>query len=633
MRWWWCALGLTLALGCDGPSVRVIVEAIPTGTERLDANVTFSDGRTATHQWSAPAAGFHAVESFDLVLPSPPATGLSLRAIAATGCAAASATFAQPLASAPNPLHVPLDATAAESRVRVTVAGDGAVGDAAAILSCAPGAPQAACETCLAPGAAIELTANASSGSAFVQWTDACTGDDATCTVTAAAAAPTIDVRASFGASGLLFLKSFGDNARDDYATDVAIDHHGNIYVVGSFGGGGVDASTIGFGDLPPVSSLGGSDGFLVKLDPGGDAQWALPMGGSSEDGTMTVAVDEDDNLYVGGEYYGALQIGGKTVDGIGSEGFVARVEPSAAAVTWAKSIGTATELDRVQAVAVRGGVVAVVGRHVHDSYESDAFVMLLDAATGAPRWVSERRYPALAADGTANVELYDVALLEDGRVIVGGTFGGSRDFGGGDVRTAPVKSYAVVLCLGADGSYQWDNWWGAADAPGPATSFAARVGSTSSAIFAAGAFAGNVSFGSAGMLDSGMTWDDVVVELDPVDGHFRNVSTLPQQNSAIWGFAIDPDSARFAVTGPRDANLAGGINLFVAMSDQPSALLPATSHTIFAGGQPDWATGAARHHDATVAVGYFRDTMRVDGAMATTSKDLNNLYVAKWLP
>src|SRR5262245_35030122 len=53
-----------------------------------------------------------------------------------------------------------------------------------------------------------------------------------------------------------------------------ATDPLGNSYVTGQFYG------TVGFGLLPPLTSLGESDVFVVKYDNQGVALWAVRAGG-----------------------------------------------------------------------------------------------------------------------------------------------------------------------------------------------------------------------------------------------------------------------------------------------------------------------------------------------------------------
>jgi hypothetical protein len=88
----------------------------------------------------------------------------------------------------------------------------------------------------------------------------------------------------------------------------VSVDRNGNVYLVGrptsggitveSFssvaaGGGTITTSTYG------TLSLTAEDGFLIKYNTNGIAQWATRLGGSSNEITRSVAVDPTGNIYV----------------------------------------------------------------------------------------------------------------------------------------------------------------------------------------------------------------------------------------------------------------------------------------------------------------------------------------------
>ena len=81
-----------------------------------------------------------------------------------------------------------------------------------------------------------------------------------------------------------------------DYATGVATDSSGNVYVTGSTAGG-LDGNT----------SAGRTDLFLVKYYDNGTKQWTKQLGTDPNDFGRGVTVDSSDNIYVTGETYGGL--------------------------------------------------------------------------------------------------------------------------------------------------------------------------------------------------------------------------------------------------------------------------------------------------------------------------------------
>jgi uncharacterized repeat protein (TIGR01451 family) len=103
-------------------------------------------------------------------------------------------------------------------------------------------------------------------------------------------------------ASGnFIWAKSFGGTTHDTPG-NLAVDHLGDIYVNGSFEG---------LVDIDPglatyyVTSDGFSDAFILKLDNSGNYQWSKDIGSTSFERGTTLAVDEQNNIYASGSFYG----------------------------------------------------------------------------------------------------------------------------------------------------------------------------------------------------------------------------------------------------------------------------------------------------------------------------------------
>ena len=80
------------------------------------------------------------------------------------------------------------------------------------------------------------------------------------------------------------------------WATGVATDSSGDVYVTGGTGGV-LDGNT----------SAGNEDLFVVKYNSSGKKQWTKQVGTSSIDQANGVATDSSGNVYVTGETYGGL--------------------------------------------------------------------------------------------------------------------------------------------------------------------------------------------------------------------------------------------------------------------------------------------------------------------------------------
>ncbi|HPA72932.1 MAG TPA: SBBP repeat-containing protein, partial [Spirochaetota bacterium] len=100
-----------------------------------------------------------------------------------------------------------------------------------------------------------------------------------------------------------------------EYANAITVDSIGNIYVSGMFQGS-VNFS-VDWGGSDSKTSAGGYDVFISKIKANGDYGWTKRIGGASADGAYAVSVDNDDNIYVGGYFAGAINFRDDWGDGI----------------------------------------------------------------------------------------------------------------------------------------------------------------------------------------------------------------------------------------------------------------------------------------------------------------------------
>jgi hypothetical protein len=101
----------------------------------------------------------------------------------------------------------------------------------------------------------------------------------------------------------------------------IVTDMIGNSYVTGSF------QNTVSFGSTD-LTSAGGQDIFVAKLDTSGNWLWAIGAGGADIDIGYSITLDSLDNVYVTGSFqdtasFGLIDI---TASGINSDIFVAKL-------------------------------------------------------------------------------------------------------------------------------------------------------------------------------------------------------------------------------------------------------------------------------------------------------------------
>jgi len=109
-----------------------------------------------------------------------------------------------------------------------------------------------------------------------------------------------------------------------DNGNSITIDSSGNCFVTGYFGG------TADFGTTNLTSS-GGSDIFVAKLDSSGNWKWVKKAGGSNWDRGNSITIDSSGNIYVTGDYFSATATFGNTnlTGSGGTDIFVAKLDSS----------------------------------------------------------------------------------------------------------------------------------------------------------------------------------------------------------------------------------------------------------------------------------------------------------------
>lgn len=164
--------------------------------------------------------------------------------------------------------------------------------------------------------------------------------------------------------SGLVYSTYLGGNG-NDVGFDIAVDNFGDAYVTGI-------TTTIPSGcstspDSFPTTNgafqtalAGGDDAFVVKLNPTGSGlDYSTLLGGGNDDVAIGITLDGDGNAYVTGATgsasfpttAGAFQT---TYGGGSRDGFVAKLNPTGAALVYSTYIG-GSDFDLNSAIAVDG--------------------------------------------------------------------------------------------------------------------------------------------------------------------------------------------------------------------------------------------------------------------------------------
>ena len=159
-----------------------------------------------------------------------------------------------------------------------------------------------------------------------------------------------------------VWAKGLGGTAADE-SNSIAVDSSGNVYTTGSFNG------TVDFDPgtgVENLTSAGGSDGFISKLDSSGNFVWAKRLGGTGFDYVRTIVGDSSGNVYTTGNFNGPANFNpaaGTTTNldsAGGNDVFVLKLTPSGeslgSSVPAAPTLNSITAGDRRVTVAFTAG-------------------------------------------------------------------------------------------------------------------------------------------------------------------------------------------------------------------------------------------------------------------------------------
>jgi len=114
-----------------------------------------------------------------------------------------------------------------------------------------------------------------------------------------------------------------------DIGQTLAIDSQGNQYVIGRFG----YTATFGSHILTASGGEFDEDIFIAKLDPSGNWLWVVQAGGIGDEWARCIALDGENNVYIGGYFEGTAAFGSQTLTAGGGEFdediFVAKLDAS----------------------------------------------------------------------------------------------------------------------------------------------------------------------------------------------------------------------------------------------------------------------------------------------------------------
>ncbi len=225
-----------------------------------------------------------------------------------------------------------------------------------------------------------------------------------------------------------------------DYGNAVKTDYLGNVYLAGHF------VDTADFGPFTLTSS-GERDIFVAKLDPSGNWLWVQSAGGEQRDEGYALAVDNDCNVFLSGNFRETAGFGSFTLTSSGGEDiFAAKLDPDGEWL-WAVN-GGGTGYDYSESIdADAYGNVALTGSFdgtasfgpltLTSSGSSDILVAKLDP-DGEWLW-------AVRAGGTGSDHGFGIGVDAVDMIGFGGYFNGSAGFGPHTLTSAGLRDIFVA--------------------------------------------------------------------------------------------------------------------------------------------------------------------------------------------
>ncbi len=257
----------------------------------------------------------------------------------------------------------------------------------------------------------------------------------------------------------------------DDGGYSVVADKLGNVYTSGIFTG------TVDFDPGTGTSyltSAGGGDVFISKLDSAGNFIWAKSVGGSSTDYGYSLALDSLENIYVTGIFSGTADFNPSSstynLSSVGSYDMYILKLDSSGNFVWAKKIG-GTSYDYGYEIALdQQGNVYTTGyfqstadfdpgsgtTNLTSSGNYDMFILKLDAS-GNFSWVKQ-------IGGTEYENGFSITIDATGSIYTTGYFGGTVDFDPGigtNNLTSLGNEDVFVLKLDASGNFVYAKSFG----------------------------------------------------------------------------------------------------------------------------------------------------------------------------
>jgi len=273
-------------------------------------------------------------------------------------------------------------------------------------------------------------------------------------------------------AGNLLWVKQIGGTS-NDFGYTITTDAGGNIYTTGYFKG------TVDFdpgAGTTNLTSAGGFDIFIQKLNTAGNLLWVKQMGGTSLEAGCSITTDAGGNVYTTGYFQGTVDFdpGAGTINFIsaGYEDIFIQKLDTAGNLLWVKQMGGTSRDEGYSITTDAGGNVYTTGyfegtadfdpgagtTNLTSAGYQDIFIQKLDSS-GNLLWVKQ-------IGGTYNDNGISITTDAGDNVYTTGFFRDTVDFDPGVGTTNLTACYKDIFIqkLDSAGNYLWAKKMGGTD-------------------------------------------------------------------------------------------------------------------------------------------------------------------------
>lgn len=365
-----------------------------------------------------------------------------------------------------------------------------------------------------------------------------------------------------------VWAKSFPGNGpiSTDLGIDIITANDGSVYSIGIFDGN--TNFEQGSSQFEFNSNNGSSDIYISKMDTQGNMLWLVPIGSEFDDRPNSIALDNEGNIIVVGEFSGTVDFNPslaieERISAGSADIFILKLSPNGDYInvlTFGDVYSDGARgvtIDAQNQIYVTGSYLGAVDFNpgagtsfliTGNTNTTNIFILKLDANMGFV-WVKEIRVPGNGIN--TGVGSPQVKVDNGGNIFLAGNFYGSIDFDPGATNfiltttSDPSSQYFYILKLNSLGSFIWVKQLGNGHPIEVLRDFEIDA---SGNIYFAGIFSGEFDFDpdeSAVFLitPSGDTPGGFVGKLTN-DGNFVWAKQFSGQSSPVDIYSIDVDLA-----------------------------------------------------------------------------------------